>query len=314
MGVILGETADAQQAVENTASLITINRPQLGPAQGQVAVGSAPRLVDGDMEGAVHRFGVIILPVDVHRRVHRVLVIIEMARCLPQLFPSDMGGIEDVVTALPMALAPVLLDGRPDPGALRMPEDEAASDVLVEAEEIQLGPEPAMVPFLGFLDQQKIIVEGFLRRERGPVDALKLLAALVAFPIGAGDGQELEMLDRPGRGQVRPQAEIDEIPLPVTGHGVAALFADELDLEGLSAVGEKLDGLGLGQGHFLDGDIRGGELAHFRFDRVQVLHAERLGAQKIVEKAVVHGRPDADLGAGKEIEDRVRQKMGGAVP
>ncbi len=68
VGVVLGEAADPEQAVQRAAPLVAVDGAELGPAQGQVAVGAHPRLVDLDVERAVHRLHVVVLPVDIHRR------------------------------------------------------------------------------------------------------------------------------------------------------------------------------------------------------------------------------------------------------
>ena len=62
---------------------------------------------------------------------------------------------------------------------------------------------------------------------------------------------------------MRPEAEVDESPLPVAGDDVAALLLDELDLERLAHSLEQADGLVLGQGQLLDGHVRGDELRIF---------------------------------------------------
>ena len=153
VGVVLGEAAHAEQAVQGAAALVAVDGAELGPAQGQVAVGAHPGLVDLDVEGAVHRLDVVVLPVDVHRRVHAVLVEAEVARGLPEDLAADVRGVEDVVAAGPVALAPVLLDDGPDAGALGVPEDQAAAELLGGAEEVELGAEPAVVALLGLFEQ-----------------------------------------------------------------------------------------------------------------------------------------------------------------
>ena len=52
MGVVLGEAADPEEAVERAAPLIAVDGPELGPAQRQVAVGAHPGFVDLDVERA----------------------------------------------------------------------------------------------------------------------------------------------------------------------------------------------------------------------------------------------------------------------
>ena len=51
-----------------------------------------------------------------------------------------------------------------------------------------------MVAFLRFLQLGQILLQVFLREPGGAVDTLKLLVLLIAFPIRARNGEELENL------------------------------------------------------------------------------------------------------------------------
>ncbi len=300
--------------MEGAAALVAVDGAELGPAQGQVPVRAHPGLVDLDVEGAVHRLEIVGLLVDVHRRVHAVLVEAEVARGLPQGRPADVGGEENVVAAGPMALAPVLLDDGPDAGPLGVPEDEPAAEDVVGAEEVELGAEPAVVALLGLLEHAQVVLELLLRREDGAVDPLHLRAVLVALPVGPGDREELDVLEESGRRDVGAEAEVGERALPVDGHGRVALLADELDLERLALLLEHPDGLVLGEDEPLDGDVGPGQLLHALFDGLEVLGREGRVPQEVVIEPGLDGRADAGLGLGIEIEDGVGQEVRGAVP
>ena len=67
-----------------------------------------------------------------------------------------------------------------------------------------------MVALLGFFElASDTRPDPSCREERGAVDALELLVFLVALPVSAGDGEQLERLDlgrstaRAGRGRNR---------------------------------------------------------------------------------------------------------------
>jgi hypothetical protein len=57
-----------------------------------------------------------------------------------------------------------------------------------------------------------------------------------------------------------------------------------------------------------------GQLVHAGFDGRQIVAGEGLRPQEVVIEAVFHGRSDAGLRAGEEVQDGVRQQVGGAVP
>src|SRR3954468_12045176 len=79
-----------------------------------------------------------------------------------------------------------------------------------EREEAELGSEPAMVARPRLFEALEMLIELPLREERRAVDAGQHLAPLVATPVGAGDGVELERPDPAGRRAVWPPAKIDE--------------------------------------------------------------------------------------------------------
>ena len=63
---------------------------------------------------------------------------------------------------------------------------------LLDAEQIELLAELAMVALLGLFEPLEVLVELLLREERRAVDALHLVVLLVALPVGAGDREQLE--------------------------------------------------------------------------------------------------------------------------
>ncbi len=56
MRVVLGELADAQDAVQRAVRFVAMAAAEFGHADGQVAVRLDPLAKDQDMCGAVHRF------------------------------------------------------------------------------------------------------------------------------------------------------------------------------------------------------------------------------------------------------------------
>ena len=236
-----------------------------------------------------------------------------MARGLPEVFAADVGRIEDFVAPLPVALPPVLLDDRPDAGALGMPEDQPSPQVLGRAEQVQLLAETAVVTLLGLFQETKITLQ-FLGRGKGrAVNPLQLDAPLVALPVSSRDGEKLEMLEAAGGGKMRSQAEVGETVLAVQGDDVSAFFLDQLHLERLPSVFEQADRFLLRQ-HLPDDRCVGrGDLPHFGLDRVQVVGRKRLVPEKIIIKTVLHGRPDAGLRPRKQVQDGMGEQVGGAV-
>src|ERR1700693_5876304 len=68
-----------------------------------------------------------------------------------------------------------------------------------------------MVALLRFFDAGQVGVEILLRKKRRAVDALQLLIFFVSQPVSAGNVEQLEGFDLPGRRQVRAAAEIEKL-------------------------------------------------------------------------------------------------------
>src|SRR5205814_7196401 len=114
--------------------------------------------------------------------------------------------------------------------SLLRPEDGARC-VRMEHHEVEMLRDDTMVALFGLLDAMQVRVEVVLLEERGPVDALQHLPPLIAAPIRAGGGQQLEVLEIGRVRYVRPATEIDERTVRVRGdHLVVAELLQTLEL------------------------------------------------------------------------------------
>ncbi len=206
---------------------------------------------------------------------------------------------------------------------LRVEDGQARSDLFGEAEEVELRAELAVVPPLRLLQLVQVGGQRLLRLPRCPVDALELLALLVAAPVRAGDPHELEVAQPAGRGHVRPAAQIDEgVGVAVGAHhgaggvdlvGTDPDGLDDLLLEGL--VGEDLEPL---LQRVLVADERLVLLddeSHLGLNAVQVVVAEvgPVRQLEVVVEAVLDHRPDGVLRPGPEPADGLGHDVRGRV-
>src|SRR5206468_12084193 len=113
-----------------------------------------------------------------------------------------------------LQLAHGALEGAPDAVALRVREGHGGADV-VEAEQVELDAEPAVVALPGLLAPPQEVVELLLRLPHGSVDPLEHRPLLVSTPVRGGDRQELERADLPGRCDMRASAQVAERPMLV---------------------------------------------------------------------------------------------------
>ena len=107
-----------------------------------------------------------------------------------------MRGIDELVAGFLMTLARVVLHHAPHHTSLGVEDGEARSDLLREAEEIELGSELAVVALLSLLQEREVGLHLLLRGPGGAVDALELLIGLVAEPVGSGGAHESEGIGR----------------------------------------------------------------------------------------------------------------------
>src|SRR5207237_9714680 len=140
-------------------------------------------------------------------------------RAVEQLRPLDLlvpSGIEPP--------AHVVLDDPKQLPALGMPED-AADRLFLQVEQVELAAEAAVVAAFGLFEPEQVLVQFLLVRPSRAVDPLQLRLIRIAAPIGASNIHQLEGLpEPPRRGEMRPDAQIDEIPLPL--EAVILLGAD----------------------------------------------------------------------------------------
>jgi hypothetical protein len=233
------KAADAEQAVHGAAALVAVDVAQLGVALGQVAVAARRGLVDEDVAGAVHGLEAVLGVVELHGRVHVFGVVALVAGDLPELAAHDVRGEDHIVTAADTFFAHPVFHGLADEAALGVPEDEAGAGDFLDGEEVELLAEDAVVAGLDLFEFLEVGFEVLGVEEGGAVDALELLVVLVAEPVGAGDGGDLEGLDAAGGGDVRAAAEVGEVAVAVEGDLVAGVgeLLDEVDLHELAVGG-----------------------------------------------------------------------------
>src|SRR5216683_3035017 len=308
--VVLRESADAEQAMKHATSFVAIDSAKFSEAHGKIAVTAELRFIDEDVARAVHGLELVVGLFDLDGAKHAFFVEICVAAGFPEVEAHDVRGKDEVVAALEQFVAEPVLDNLSNEAALGMPEDETGAGFLLNAEEVELDTELAVVAALGFFKTVQMFVQLFLREESHGVNALELGIALLALPVGAGDVHELERMDALGRRDVRAAAEVDEFSGGVEGdHRLGGFFFDKLALKNLVGLFVEVQGFRLGNELAFVGQILRGKLVHLFFDFGQVFLGERLIAQEFVEKAGVDRRTNAKLHAGIEFHHRGGEEM-----
>ncbi len=220
VGVVLGEVADAEQAVQRAAELVAVEQPGLGVADRQVPVRPLLALEELRVARAVHGLERHLRALGL-REEHVLAVLAPVPRGPPELRVVELRGLDLLVAPRVPHLAAELHELVEHRGATRQPERGALGD-LVEGEQPELRAEAAVVAGLGLLEALEVLRELRLGEERRPVDAREHRAARVPAPVGARDGLELEGLDALRRRRVRAPAEVRERAVRVERDGLDA--------------------------------------------------------------------------------------------
>ena len=314
VGVVLVKAAHAEQAVQGAAQLVAVHQANLAGADGQLAIGVRLGGVHQHAARAVHGLNAVLFVVD-DGGVHVVLVVVPVARGLPQLLVHDERRGDLHVAGLVVDLAPVVQQRVLKDHAVRQEEREAGG-LVAHHKEVHLAADLAVVALLGLLQHVHVLVELFLGGKGDAVDAGEHLVVLVTLPVSARDAGELKGLERLGVADVGADAHIDVVALLVEGDaGVVVQVADVLDLVLFAALLHKGDGLGAGLLVHGELEVLLNDLLHLGLDRGEVVLANlnALGQVDVVVEAVVGRGAVGKVGLGVQALDGLRHDVRGGV-
>jgi len=180
--------------------------------------------------------------------------------------------------------------------------------------EVELLAETTVIALFGLFQHVQIGVEIFLLGPCRTVDALQLLVAMIATPVGTGHLHELEDLELGRRWHVRATAKVDEIAFAVERNLlIGGNGANQLGLVFFTEIEEELDRI-VARPYFpCYRNILLGQLSHALFDRHQVFRGKRTLVGEVVIEAVFDDRSNGDLCVGEQLLDRISKQMGGRV-
>src|SRR5579863_1906559 len=173
-----------------------------------------------------------------------------------------------------------------------------------------------MVALLRFLDLLQMCVEILLRKKRRPINPLQLRILLIAQPVRARNIKQLKRLDLAGRRNMRTAAKIRELAGAVNRNLLIGLgeLLDEMALHEVAVFFELRQPLIAWQKLTRIRNILLHQFLHLLLDLFQVLRSKRGWPVKIVEESALRRRAVAELGFGKELQDRRRQQMRRRMP
>ena len=239
-------------------------------------------------------------------------VVVPVARLAPQPLGDHDRGADLLVAAPLLELAHGGLAAsarsaapsdarRPSPGETSWKLNRSSCDAQL-----------AVVALLRLLAPPQVPVELLLRLPDRAVDPLEHRALLVAAPVGAGDGEQLERADLPGGLDVRALAQVAERAVLVEGdrrHRLAGLgrlareVVEDLDLERLAVA--LLDRPALGERDLAadEGVVRGdARRASGPRSPTRSSGRQRSRQLEVVVEAVVDRGPDAQPRAREQVQ------------
>src|SRR5271165_2132932 len=159
-------------------------------------------------------------------------------------------------------------------------------------------------------------IENLLRKKRSPINSLQLRILLIPQPISAGDIKQLERLDFPGRRNMRPTAEIRELPSAINGNlfiGLGELL-DEMALHEVAFLLELRQPLLARQKLPRVRKVPLHQFLHLLLDLFQVLRSERSWPIEVVKESTLGSRTVAQLSFGKKLQHRRSEQVCGGMP
>jgi hypothetical protein len=249
---------------------------------------------------AVHRLEHILLAL--FRRVdglERVLsVFCPVTRSYIKSLVANMGRYHLHIAILFLDFAQELLQAVAQGRAFGQPQRKALPNSVGEREKFHLLAEFAVVALLGFLEQDKILVEHLLLGERNAVYAHELLAFLVSAPVCACKGKDFDGLYRGGGGKVWPAAEVGEGSLCICGDMSVLKFAYEFALVVFATVAEHLERVGFGNVGTAYLFLFANKLHHLLLDFREVFRCDLVFSRvDVIIEAVFDCRADTELHA-----------------
>ena len=328
MRVVHAQAAHPRQAGDRAGGFPAVALPVFRQAQRQVAVAARPRCVDFVVVRAVHglehvalahRLAARRLFDHLHRRVHALLVVREVARLREQIALGDVRRGDALVAGLELQLHRELLQLVADHRAGRQPQRQAAPDVVVQHEQVEFAPELLVVALLGELVGRDGGIEFGLAGERPSVDARHHHVVGIAPPVRPGDVAQLEGVagDVAGGVHVRAFAHVQERAVAIEGKALEAVLRHQFG--GVFALVRLLHGvqprIGFGHRHLFPIEALPllQDALHAAFEVREVGLGKGFAQDEVVVEAIVDGRAEAERGARAHLQHRLRQHVRQAV-
>ena len=170
MGVVLRKATGAGETVDNTRFLVAVDGAELEHTNRKFTVAATTRCENEIVHRAVHRLDVVVLrslgavamfvifAVELHWREHAIRVEVQVTGLLEQVALGYVRGVHKVIARFDMTATGMLLHLVADDAALDMEYRETRTNLIWEAEQIQLGAQTAVIALLSLEHTVKVLV------------------------------------------------------------------------------------------------------------------------------------------------------------
>ena len=131
MSIVDSESPDAHQSMESSRQFGAIDGSHLGITLREIAIRTLLRFVNPDVHWAVHRLKTKLSLFQFGGREHRIAVVLFVAAQLPKLTPGNVRRVNKTVVPFGELLAQIVVHLLAHDAALRMPEHETLSVLLM---------------------------------------------------------------------------------------------------------------------------------------------------------------------------------------
>src|SRR5207245_8336476 len=129
-------------------------------------------LVNKNVARAVHGLELVVGLFDFDGAEHVVFVESRVTAGFPEVQAHDVRSVDEIVAALEQLFAEPVFDDLSNQAAFGMPENQAGAGFFLDAEEVELRAQLAMIAAFGFLNAVQVGVQLLLREKSYCVNAL----------------------------------------------------------------------------------------------------------------------------------------------
>ena len=269
-------------------------QPQLASTKRQITIAVLLSLVYQHTAWAVHRLDSVFLAINLSK-IHIFLVMSPVTGTLPQLTIQNHRCADFLITITAMYLTPVINQLIADNHTIWMEEWEAWA-FLMNAKEIQLLAQLAMVTLGSFLQHLQISIQIILLFKGSTIDTLQHLVLFTATPVSTSHALQLQSLYLACRNYMRACTKVSKLTLNIQRNlCILWQIINQLYLVVLTSLGEHIQSFLTANQLTLQLQVLLDNLMHFLLDFLQILIGKAFLHVNIIVEPIFNSRANSQL-------------------